>query len=299
MILPPGIHEKKTLAALTWFHSGGDARYYCRPRSEEELVDAVNWARHQEIPIFLLGLGANSLYPDGEGPGLAMHMKRVRQGMESHRLLDSECVEVATAFFLTNFISELHSQGLSGFEYYVGIPGTIGGSVWGNAGAQGHGISECVDSIRVLEADGKIDWLNGSEVPWAYRFSGLEERIILSVRFRVEPGGDPVLLDQKSAEFLKYKYSVQPFDEKSTGCIFRNPPEGPSAGKLIEAAGLKGACHGVAQISLKHGNFIINPQRQAKTQDVLELARLIKDQVLEKSGILLQQEVIMIGQEQG
>ena len=166
-----------------------------------------------------------------------------------------------------------------GFEHFVGIPGTVGGSVWGNAGAQGHGIGESVEAIQVLEKTGEHHWLTGDELPWDYRYSGLEDRIVLSVRLRVQPGADPDFLNQKSREFLDYKYSVQPFDQKSTGCIFRNPSEGPGAGQLIEAAGLKGVRCGGAQISEKHANFIVNPQKTATTQDVLSLAHLIRETV--------------------
>jgi UDP-N-acetylenolpyruvoylglucosamine reductase len=294
---PDGIQLEKAMGELTWFRSGGKARFYFQPASETEVVRAVQWARHEKIPVHLLGMGANSLFPDEEFPGLVLHMTRFRSAGHSFQMFSPEVVETAAGVNLENLVKKLNQSGLGGFEKFVGIPGTVGGSVWGNAGAQSASLGDQVESIRLLNESGQVEWVSGDRVDWKYRSSGLGDRIILAVRFRVEPDQDPQDLEAQSTEFLKYKKRVQPYAEKSTGCIFRNPASEISAGQLIDSLNLKGIRSGGAQISTLHGNFIVNPDRKATTGDVLTLVKKVQQAVYEQRGIELEREVIVIGED--
>lgn len=293
---PVNIAEHKSMGDLTWFRSGGSARYYLAPSSDDELIEATKWAFEQRLPLHLLGLGANSLFPDEEYPGLILHMTRFRQTGEHYRSHSSDVVEVDAGVNLENLVKKLNSHGLGGFEKFVGIPGTVGGSVWGNAGAQNSCLGDRVDSLRILDSNGEANWISGDRIPWKYRSSGLGKRIILGARFFVEPDRDPVELQNLSDDFLKYKKSVQPYDEKSTGCIFKNPAEGPSAGKLIDELQLKGLREGGAQVSSLHGNFIVNSDQTATTSDVLTLVDRVRKKVYEEQGVQLEREVIVVGE---
>lgn len=296
MILPPGIFEQKHLASMTWFRSGGEARYYAAPGNEAELLEITEWARAQQIPIQVLGLGANSLFPDEGFPGVVIHMKKFKQSSETFTVCSPTVVEVAAGIALQNLVDQLNKAGFGGLECFVGIPGTVGGSVWGNAGAQGLGLGERVEAVRVLDPTGELAWISGNEILWDYRSSGLGEHIVLAVRFQVEPNQDPSRLQKMSSEYLEYKHAVQPFDKKSTGCIFKNPESEKSAGKLIDECGLKGMREGGAQVSELHGNFIVNLDGSAKTADVLALTRRIQEKVYAKTRIRLEQEVVIIGE---
>ena len=293
MILPPGVFEQKQLAKMTWFQSGGVARYYAAPRCEIELSEMAEWAREQQIPIQVLGLGANTLFPDEGFPGVVIHMKKFKRSSETFTRYSPTVVEVDAGVALQNLVDQLNKAGLGGLECFVGIPGTVGGSVWGNAGAQGLGLGERVEAVKVLDSSGDLDWISGNEIPWGYRFSGLRDRIVLAVRFQVEPHQDPARLQKLSSDYLEYKHAVQPFDKRSTGCIFKNPESEQSAGKLIDECGLKGMREGGAQVSELHGNFIVNQDGSATTADVLVLVERIQEQVFAQTRVRLEQEVII------
>lgn len=281
---------------LTWFRSGGNARFYLSPSSEEELIEATKWAFREEVPFHLMGLGANSLFPDDGYPGLILHMVRFRQRGEHYRSCSPSVVEVDAGINLENLVKKLNEAGLGGFEKFVGIPGTVGGSVWGNAGAQNSSLGDRVESVKILDSRGAVHWVKGDQITWRYRSSGLGNRIILAVRFQVDPDQEPEELKSRSAGFLQYKKSVQPYDEKSTGCIFKNPGAGRSAGQLIDELNLKGLCEGGAQVSDLHGNFIVNTEQTATTADVLALVSKVQEKVYEEEGVRLEREVIVVGE---
>ncbi len=282
---------------LTWFRSGGLARFYLAPSSEEELIEAVKWAQREEVPFHLMGLGANSLFPDDGYPGLILHMTKFRQRGVFYRHCSPSVLEVDAGINLENLVKKLNEAGLGGFEGFVGIPGTVGGSVWGNAGAQNSSLGDRVEALKILGSRGEVEWVNGDQIPWKYRSSGLGNRIVLAARFTVEPDQDPEELKNRSAAFLRYKKSVQPYDDKSTGCIFKNPGAGLSAGQLIDDLNLKGLCEGGAQVSDLHGNFIVNTEQTATTADVLALVSKVQKKVYEEEGVRLEREVIVVGED--
>ncbi len=279
----------------SWFRSGGRSRYFSRPKSITEMIDVIRWARTESHEISLLGLGANMLFPDEDFDGLVLQTTMLKSN-ENFQFFNECEIDVSAGVQLERLVNSLNSQGLAGLEKLVGIPGTIGGSVWGNAGA-GHGsISERVVAVQCIDSNCELRWISADEFEWSYRYSGIGDHIICAVRFRVEPNSDPVKLQEISRDLKEYKESVQPYEQKSTGCIFRNPESGPGAGQLIEIAGLKGLTVGGARISELHGNFIVN-EFDATTADVLELVHTIEEKIFSQTGIRLDREVILACQE--
>ena len=297
---PEGIKTDIEMKQYSWFRSGGLSRYFSRPKSIAEMIDVIRWARSESHEISLLGLGANMLFPDEYFDGLVLQTTKLKSTMlksnENFQFFNESEIDVSAGVQLERLVNSLNSQGLAGLENLAGIPGTIGGSVWGNAGA-GHGsISERVVAVQCIDSNCELRWISADEFEWSYRYSGIGDHIICAVRFRVEPNSDPVRLQESSRDLKAYKESVQPYEQKSTGCIFRNPESGPGAGQLIDNAGLKGWTVGGAKISELHGNFIVN-ESDATTADVLELVHTIEEKIFSQTGIRLDREVILACQE--
>jgi UDP-N-acetylmuramate dehydrogenase len=289
--LLPGILENKSLAPHNWYRIGGEARYYAKPVSIGELKELADWAHHEQLPLFLLGRGANVLFDDAGFDGLVIHTKSL---VEKPRELESGLIEIDVGQDLEKLVGWSNHRGYQGLEGFVGIPATLGGAVWGNAGAADGGIGALVSEVQLIEPGGALEWIDGRELPWDYRYSGIEDRVIARVRLKLTPGFDAEELKRTSEDLLQKKKETQPFDNKTCGCIFRNP-EGRKAGQLIEDCQLKGKSSGGAMISNKHANFIENIAGEASSHDIETLIELVQQTVLEKYDVLLKNEVIMPG----
>ena len=291
--LPPTIESMVELAPWTQYGIGGTARYFCAPRSESELIEVLRFRHRADLPSLILGGGTNTLVSDECFDGLVIV---TTAGHDSSQFEDGRA-EVTAGTSLASLIGPTIRRGWQGLEGFVGIPGTIGGAVWGNAGGVSGGIGTWVEAIRVLEPDGVAHWISGETLPWSYRYSGLGDRAITSVRLRLEPGHDPRSLKKRAREIFQGKRDSQPLSARSAGCVFRNPP-GESAGRLIEAAGLKGMAEGGARVSDHHANFIVN-EGDATASDVEALIGRVRDRVRQAFGIELEREIVSVQKREG
>jgi len=280
------IREDVPLAPWCGYGTGGVARWFAAPRGEEELLAALRWKESRGIPSFILGGGTNTLIGDETFDGLVI---ATAQWTGAEELADG-IIEASPGTELRTLIGAAIRRGWAGLEGFVGIPGTIGGAVWGNAGGSGGGIHPLVEAVRVVEPGGSPRWIEGATLPWRYRSSGLGDRAICRVRLRLEPAADAKALRARANEVFARKRATQPLGAPSAGCVFRNPP-GESAGRLIEAAGLKGATLGGARVSDRHANFIVNDGR-ATSGEIHDLIERVRDRVAERFGIWLEREIV-------
>lgn len=274
------------LAPWSGYRTGGIARWFAAPRSEEELLGALRHKEREGVPCFILGGGTNTLIGDETFDGLVIATSE----WTGIRDLSAGMLEVEPGTSLRALIGATVRRGWAGLEGFIGIPGTIGGAVWGNAGGAAGGIQPLVEMIRVVEPDGAPRWIEGASLPWRYRSSGLGARAIVRVRLRLRPGADPEALRAAANAVFARKRATQPLGATSAGCVFRNPP-GESAGRLIEAAGLKGVSLGGARVSDHHANFIVNEGR-ATSREISELIERVRNRVAERFGIWLEREIV-------
>ena len=277
------------LGPLSNYRSGGVARWLVVPRTEEEFAEAIAFARAGGWPWIVLGGGTNTLISDGSFDGVVLSTEAW-----IHRTVHEDGRIVARAgTSLRTLIGAALANGFAGLEGFIGIPGTIGGAVWGNAGGATGGIAPWVESITLLEEDGTRAIVAGDTLPWAYRESGLGARTILEVTLRLQPGAPPAELRAHAMEVYERKQATQPLHARSAGCVFRNP-DGDSAGRLIETAGLKGARIGDAIVSEQHANFIVNSGAASST-DIERLIERVRDAVRRIHHVRLQREIIVAG----
>ncbi|HTU27155.1 MAG TPA: UDP-N-acetylmuramate dehydrogenase [Pirellulales bacterium] len=280
-IVRPG----EPLAPHTWFHLGGPAEFFAEPTSIEELAALVARCRKEDIPVRLLGGGSNIVVRDAGVPGVVLHLS---QPAFSEIKVAGGVVTAGSGAKLGHVISTAVREGLGGLETLVGIPGTLGGALHGNAGGHGGDIGQWTSEATVMTRSGEIITRRREDLVFAYRQSSLDELVILSAQLRLEPE-DPEDLTKRMQKQWIIKKSSQPLSHQSAGCIFKNP-RGMSAGMLIDQAGLKGTRVGQAEVSDRHGNFIVaNPQ--ATSDDVLKLIDLVRERVAERLGIELEREI--------
>jgi UDP-N-acetylmuramate dehydrogenase len=280
------------LSGKTTFKIGGPARYYCAPGSPEEIGEAYAWARSSTVPVFILGKGSNLLVSDRGWDGLVIDMSEQWAGIQ----WNGECADCRSGALLHTLVRESVERELAGLEKLAGIPGSIGGAVVMNAGAFGQSISDCLAMVRSLSLpDGAIKTLQSSDINASYRSSIFKtsEAIILSAAFRFSK--DSAATARKHFdEVLAKRKDRHPLDLPNCGSVFKNPPE-TTAGKIIEQCGLKGVSRGAAQVSIKHANFIVN-RGGATAADVRALIVHVQKTVHEKTGTLLEPEVVFVGE---
>jgi UDP-N-acetylmuramate dehydrogenase len=285
----PGIQLNEPLAPHTYYKIGGPAFAYVLPGSLEEYELIVQAAIQMKVPFVVLGTGANVLIADKGFPGLV-----IRGGGKQCRRIDEHRIIADAGVPLGALMNETAQIGLQGLEFLAGIPGSVGGAVFGNAGGKDLATGDRVDLVRWIDQAGEVRESTGLECEFAYRTSRFKKSggTILQATFALEIG-DPVLIRTTIEQTLQRKRSVQPLTSASAGCVFTNPP-GQSAGRLIDEAGLKGKRIGGAEVSMLHGNFIINADH-ATAEDVVILISYVKQQVRDRYGIQLQEEIRYIG----
>ncbi|WP_022664418.1 UDP-N-acetylmuramate dehydrogenase [Desulfospira joergensenii] len=274
----------------TSFRVGGPADLMALPRTGRELRDLIQSARQHRLPITIIGGGSNILVPDRGIRGLVIVLKNLRSSIQ---LKGNTLLEASAGEPLARIVSSAVDQGLSGLEFAAGIPGTLGGAVMMNAGTADRWISHVLDSVDVLDLNTlELKILKKEEMDFSYRNLSLPDKVILSVRLKLEPG-DPELIRDRFEKNLKAKKKTQPVSLASGGCFFKNPGPDQSAGKLIDQAGLKGMRVNDAQVSDCHANFIIN-RGNASCKDILALEKIIREKVWEKFNIRLETEVKVV-----
>jgi UDP-N-acetylmuramate dehydrogenase len=281
------------LAKLTTFRIGGSADYLTLPKTTEQLKFALHWGRQKGLPMTLLGAGSNLLISDQGLPGLVICTRALR-----HSEFDANTGRVTAAAGepWSSLAWKAARNGLKGFEWTIGIPGTVGGAVVMNAGAHGSETADILVEAAVISPDGTVSILKPEDLDYRYRTSNLQggDRIVTTATFQLSPGHDPAAVKAATAKDLKQRRTTQPYHLPNCGSVFRNPP-GNSAGRLIQAANLQGYQIGHAQISTRHANFIVN-LGGAKATDVLALIRHVQAVIKERNGIELKTEVKIIGE---
>ncbi len=261
------------------------ARWLITPRSIEELQDAAIRCMENEIPIYVLGLGANLLVSD---QGVNGAVFRLSEDFFRRVKLDETGVEVGAGVDMQKLLLRTVRQGLSGLECLAGIPGTVGGGIRMNAGGKFGDIGARVTRVTAMDARGQIFERLKDDLVFDYRSTNISAKFILGAHLELEED-DPARIMRKVKEIWMYKRNSQPLNTKNAGCIFKNP-RGLSAGALIDQAGLKGLRIGGAEVSDKHANFII-AHPGCTADDVTKLIRIIREKVAEKNEIELESEV--------
>jgi UDP-N-acetylmuramate dehydrogenase len=291
------------LAKLTTFRVGGNADYLTLPKTPKQLKLALDWGRSKGLPVTLLGAGSNLLISDRGLPGLVICTRALR-----HSEFDAVTGRVIAAAGepWSSLAWKAARNGLSGFEWTIGIPGTVGGAVVMNAGAHGSETADILVEAEVVSPDGTLTILKPEDLGFRYRTSNLQgtdgprQRIVTSATFQLSSGHDAAVIKAATAADLQARRQTQPYHLPNCGSVFRNPPgvdtEGNpyGAGRLIQAAGLKGHQIGQAQISTLHANFIVN-LGGAQASDVLSLIRHAQAVVYERNGVELKTEVKIMG----
>lgn len=291
--------EHEPLAPYTSWRIGGPARYFVQATGAAELVQALAWADQRDLPVFVIGGGSNVLIRDTGFNGLVVRvrghdMRLETRGDEAHAIVESGAPMAGTA-------RRLARQGWAGLEWAEGLPGTIGGALYGNAGCYGGDVATSLDRAWVL-VDGETQEWPVERFAFGYRTSALKQMcadgvlwrrqpIILAAAFRLYRD-DLTALAQRMERTSHERRSKTPWGA-SCGSVFKNPP-GESAGRLIEAAGLKGTRIGNAEIAVRHANYIIN-LGGASSDDVLRLIDLARERVLTMTGIELELEIQIVG----
>ena len=290
----PALRQGVGLQPFTTWKVGGPAEWFAEPGEGEELISLAAWARAQGMSLRCIGAGSNLLIADSGLPGLTICNRR----LQGSRLdAASGLVEAEAGEPIPTLARKAARLGLSGLEWAVGIPGTVGGAVVMNAGAQGGCTAEWLHSVRVLDPANPATplELEARELDFAYRHSRLqaESWIVLAATFQLEAGHDPAAITSSTSANLHSRTSTQPYQQPSCGSVFRNP-EPQKAGQLIEALGLKGLQIGDAQVSPIHANFIVNIG-QASASDIDALIAEVQRRVLANHGLTLHPEVKRLG----
>jgi UDP-N-acetylmuramate dehydrogenase len=278
------ILHNEPLAKHTCFGVGGPADMLALPETTEELANVLH-SRTAGMPITILGGCSNVLINDNGIRGLAIITTKLKAA--PHTAGDRlECPAGVPAIFISHLAAD---NGLSGLEFLCGIPGTIGGAVFGNAGAHGGEMSNAVESVTVMDFDGNIKTIPASELRFAYRSAHVpNDSVIISVTLKLT-AGDAHDIKSKMESYKEWRLAKQPVGARTCGSLFKNP-DGDFAARLVEAAGWKGREINGAAISDKHANFLVNTG-SATAHDLESLATAIHDDVLAKFGINLEWEI--------
>jgi UDP-N-acetylmuramate dehydrogenase len=273
------------LSRHTTFKIGGPAKFFLEPEDYADLKLSLKAFKKHKIPFRVLGAGSNILVSDRGVKRAVLHLTSPRF-KKIH--FDGNHLEVGSAVMLSKLINEAAKRGLSGLEYFVGIPGTIGGALVMNAGIKEKNIADLVEYVRVMDYSGRVKSLNKREIRFGYRKSSLAKYIILGAKLKLSRVRKKEIKN-KINKYLNYRKSTQDLSWPSAGCVFRNPKR-YSAGQLLDLCGLKNKYIGDAHISDKHANFIVNRGR-ARSSDVLKLMNLAKRTVKNKFNINLEPEI--------
>ena len=283
------VREDQPLGPWTTLGVGGAAALFVEPRDGAELAAVLSEVG--DVPILVLGRGSNLLVADDGWPGLAV---RLGAGFKWQRR-SGDVVESGGGTSMPALAAWLATEGLSGLEFAAGIPATVGGSVRMNAGAHGGQTADRLVAVTVAspEAPAGVE-VDAAGLGFGYRRSALPPRsVVVAARWRLTPA-DPAEIRAKLDELRAWRRATQPLRQRNCGSVFTNP-DGDSAGRLIEAAGLKGRAVGGARVSEKHANFIVVDPAAATAKDVVTLIREVRAEVAERGGPLLEPEVRLVG----
>ncbi len=280
--------EKVPLARYTTFKVGGPADYFLCPESQQSLLEVLDFLEGEDIAYLPLGGGSNLLVRDGGFRGAVLSLAGL-----SSVALEGELLVAEAGVSISRLLSFCSERGLSGLEFLVGVPATVGGAVVMNAGAFGREIKDVLEGVLVYH-QGELEYYRRDDLTFFYRGLSLPRgSLVVSATFRLHPAPREEIKAQM-ARFFGSRKEKQPLSYPSAGSVFKNPSPAP-AGFLIEAAGLKGVHCGGAEFSSKHANFIVN-KGGACAQDILTLMELARERVFREFGITLEEEVRIVGE---
>ena len=273
------------LVKCTWYGLGGQADYFIKPQTVEQLKEVVQRCNENNIPIYVMGFGSNLLISD---KGLRAAVIKLETDQFTQTQFDGEQLTAWAGAELSKLVLTCVQKGLSGIEALTGIPGSVGGAVKMNAGGAFGDIGAAVETVTLMDNQGSVFEKSKPELIFDYRRTNITAKFILNAQLKLA-AADPEQSLRTVKEIWIYKKNNQPLNTKNSGCIFKNP-RGVSAGALIDRAGLKGLQIGGATVSEKHANFII-AEKGCKSRDVTRLINAIKQRVKEQFGIELELEI--------
>lgn len=286
---PSKIRFDEPLSKHNYFGIGGNTAAYFEVSTTDELAYVVQLKKRRNVSVAIIGRGSNLLISDAGYCGIV-----VRLVGEFNRLeFNQNRVDVGAGVSLPRLSKLAASRGLSGVEFALGIPGSVGGALIMNAGAWGSSFGDLVERVQAMTEEGELIDLSRDDAQFSYRHSALKSYFCVTGTTLALTPGDAGEIENLMQDLYNQKITNQPFAEENAGCMFKNPP-GHSAGKLIDECGLKGYRIGGAEVSKIHGNFILNLD-DATAHDVLSLVRHIQDHVKRERGIDLEMEVQLLG----
>ena len=283
------IFENVDMSKFTSYKTGGIAKYFVYPKTIQSLIELMDYIKKNNVKYFLLGNGTNIIFTDNFYDGIIINLKKIKC-----LKIDKNLINVSSGYSLQKLVNEVSKNSLGGLEFASGIPGTIGGAIYMNAGAYGSSISDYLLDVTYLE-DGIIKTVSKDKLKFGYRTSYFKKHkniIILSATFKLY-SSDKNKIVNKIKEYTEKRIKSQPLEYPNAGSVFRNP-ENISAGALIEHnLNLKGYNVGDAYVSTKHANFIVNIGK-AKSVDIIKLIKVIQKDARDKENIKLklEQEII-------
>ncbi len=277
--------EGKLLKDFTTFGIGGPAKYFIQVTTILELQEAIRACNHQNLRYLVLGKGSNSLFSDQGFDGVIIlnkiHFIEEKEGL----------FHVGAGYSFSLLGSQTARKGWEGLEFASGIPGSVGGAVFMNAGANGTETFETLVDVTYVNEQGEVELLPKNGIEWSYRHTSFHHKkgAIAAATFQLKASSEA---RKKQLTLIDYRTKTQPYSDQSAGCVFRNAPQ-VSAGRLIQECGLKGFSIGEAEVSTMHANFIVN-KGSAKADDVIALARHVQKTVHEQTGQFLEMEIRVI-----
>jgi len=277
----------KRFAELTSLRVGGAIDWVISPQTEIQAAEIVYELEKAGIGWRALGSGSNVLADDAEHHYVVLSLS----DMKGEVVFDGKSVSVSAGYSLPRLCIDVARQGLSGIEGLGGIPGTVGGALWMNAGAYGHEIGTVTETVRVARA-GRVMSVPGESIQWNYRHASFKDgELLLGATLRLTPD-EPELIKARMADVKSKRLATQPHGSRSAGCFFKNPPASTiGTGKIIDEMGMKGTRRGTAIVSPVHANFIVTEGEDARAEDALALAEEIRERVKREQGIELEYEV--------
>ena len=283
------LDEGVALSRFTTLGTGGPARAFARPETLDELEEALAWADERELPVATIGLGSNLLVADEGFDGLVLKLG----GELAEATVEEESLLAGGGATNAVCLHRVRAAGLGGFEFACAIPGTIGGGVWMNAGAYGSDWATILERAQVVDSDG-AQWLTPGELGLSYRHSGLRHgQVVARAEFALAPLPEEQIKANVS-RLQALRKAAQPTNKRTFGSVFKNPEHELTAGRMLEACGLKGHRMGGAQISPRHANFIENAG-EARSADAVALMAEARRRALEQFGVELRHEVEFLG----
>ena len=287
-----GIYLNEPMKNHISFKVGGPTDFLLKPKTEDEIKRLIEFLKNENIPYIVVGNGSNLLVKDGGIRGVVI---KIADNFNKFEIEDTKVVAQSGA--LLSFMGKaILNKSLTGFEFAAGIPGTLGGAIAMNAGAYGGEMKDIVKSVRLMDSKGNIIELSNKEMEFEYRRSLISKSdyIVLSAIMELKEGNFDEIKGYMK-ELTKSRVTKQPLNLPSAGSTFKRP-EGHFAAKLIEDSGLKGLTLGGARVSEKHSGFVVNIG-DAKAKDIIELINVVKSTVYSKFGVMLEEEVKILGDE--